>query len=42
MVVKKKEEIKNDYKQNAKYGDSKLCVQNNKKFNLTNEANNWD
>jgi hypothetical protein len=27
---RKKRRNKNDYKQNAKYGDSKLCVQNNK------------
>jgi hypothetical protein len=32
MVTGKKEEIKNYYKQNAKYGDSKLC---SKHKNLT-------
>jgi hypothetical protein len=39
---RKKRRNKNDYKQNAKYGDSKLCVQNNKNLSFTNEATNWD
>jgi hypothetical protein len=34
VVTGKKEEIKRNYKQNAKYGDSKLCVQNNKNLTL--------